>query len=442
MAMMNQNSASPETTVNKKLRTLAIVFAAVCVLALLLPVVSISYIQIYDMYISYTNMLIDAFFDMLASRITAFGFLPVLAPGSLGIGASLALYVSTLGMISALVLAIVAIFRNNHAVCLLKTALFIFTWAAALQVMATFLVTSYLVSTKATLDTNGTLLALAGAIAYFYILLKENKRSAWLIAGQFVLCLLAAGFLFLALTLDGNLVQKMIASPRAKFLIIIATMAIFASVFLTTIFSLKHNKWTAVFQLINAIALLGLSICLVLVSYLTRAYIESYLIFTILAAIVAFLQILLCILNFLVLEKKAEAAAEDLFLNGYELEEYVEVIAYDPAKAQYAERVDNKETAKVEAAPAEEEIADDPEKEALFEGKEDAFIATLSKAEKYEFADLYILKTKGNMGAIPTYEVGAENKAFFKKIFIYLSQYREKISSELLSKIYDYSEQA
>ena len=46
------------------------------------------------------------------------------------------------------------------------------------------------------------------------------------------------------------------------------------------------------------------------------------------------------------------------------------------------------------------------------------------------------------MGGIPTYKVGEENKAFFKKIFIYLSQYREKISSELLSKIYDYSEQA
>ena len=204
---------------------------------------------------------------------------------------------------------------------------------------------------------------------------------------------------------------------------------------------MKQNKWTAIIQLINAIALLALSICLVLISHLTRAYIESYLIFTILATVAAFIEILLCIFNFFVLEKKAEASAEELFLNNYELEEYVEVVAYDPAKAQYAEKVETNEAANV-ASSAEEEIADDPEKEALFEGKEDAFIATLSKAEKYEFADLYILKTKGNLGAIPTYEVGAENKAFFKKIFIYLSQYREKISSELLAKIYDYSEQA
>ena len=86
------------------------------------------------------------------------------------------------------------------------------------------------------------------------------------------------------------------------------------------------------------------------------------------------------------------------------------------------------------------EIPNDPAKDALFEGKEDAFIATLSKEEKYEFADLYILKSKGNMTGIPTYEVGAENKEFFSKIFIYLSKYREKISSPLLAKIYDYSQ--
>ena len=441
MAMMNQNSASPKTAENKKLRTLAIVFAAVCVIALLLPVHSLWYIPTYFTYTSYTQMIIVVFFTMLGNKTSILGFLPSIGPGPLGVGATLGTYACVIGTIAALVLAIIAIFRNNRAACLLKTALFLFTWAFAIQTIAYFLISSYSTKIPVTLDANGALLAIAGALTYFYILLKENKRSAWLLAGQFLLSLLAVGFLFLALTLDGHLVKKMIASPRVEFLIIVATFAMLASLFLTSILSLKHNKWTAIFQLINAIALLGLYICLVVVSYLANAYIESYLTFTIFAAIAAFLVILLCIFNFFVLEKKAEAAAEDLFLNSYELEEYVEVIAYDPAKAQYAERADGKETVKVEAT-VEEEIADDPEKEALFEGKEDAFIATLTKAEKYEFADLYILNTKGNMGAIPTYEVGAENKAFFKKIFIYLSQYREKISSQLLSKIYDYSEQA
>ena len=73
-------------------------------------------------------------------------------------------------------------------------------------------------------------------------------------------------------------------------------------------------------------------------------------------------------------------------------------------------------------------------------GQRNARQSNLSKEEKYEFADLYILKTKGAMAGIPKYEVGEENKAFFSKIFIYLSQYREKISSPLLAKIYDYAQ--
>ena len=440
MAMMNQNSASPKTTENKNIKILAIIFAAVCVLALLLPVQCFSYVTVYSMYTQYSHMLIAVFFHMLGSRTKVLG-LPAIGPGSMGFGATLALYASIIGIIAALVLAIIAIFRNKHAVCLLKTALFLFTWATAVYSLTILIVSSYMIKIKATIETTTCILAIAGAIAFFLFLLKENKAAAWLTAGQFLVCLFTAGFLFLALTLDGHLVSKMITSPRAKFLVGMASFAIFGGLFLHTLASLKQNKWTAIIQLINAIALLALSICLVLISHLTRAYIESYLIFTILATVAAFIEILLCIFNFFVLEKKAEASAAELLLNNYELEEYVEVVAYDPAKAQYAEKVETNEAANV-ASSAEEEIADDPEKEALFEGKEDAFIATLSKAEKYEFADLYILKTKGNLGAIPTYEVGAENKAFFKKIFIYLSQYREKISSELLAKIYDYSEQA
>lgn len=442
MAKMNQNSASQQTTENKNLKKIAIVFAAVCVLMFFLPVQSIWYVPVYSMYTSYSQMLIVVFVNLLGCRTKLLGFIPSIGTSSLGIGATLGLYVLALGVITALVLSIIAIFRNERALCLLKTALFIFTWAVAMHTLAVFLVSSYLLKIKATVDASACIFAVIGAVCYFYLLLKENKRSAWLIAGQFLLCLLATGFLFLALTLDGHLVQKMTASPRAKFLITLATFAIFASLILSSLVSLKHNKWTALIQLLNSIALLALSICLVLVSYLTNTYIESYLIFTMLAVVVIALEILLCIFNFYVIEKKEKAAAEDLYLNNYELEEYVEVVAYDPAKAQYAEKVNSKETANEETNATEEEIPDDPEKDALFEGKEDAFIATLTKAEKYEFADLYILKTQGNMGGIPTYEVGEANKAFFKKIFIYLSQYREKISSELLSKIYDYSEQA
>ena len=69
----------------------------------------------------------------------------------------------------------------------------------------------------------------------------------------------------------------------------------------------------------------------------------------------------------------------------------------------------------------------------------DPFIASLDMQERNEFTELFILKYKGVMPEIPDYEVGGDNREFFRKIFIYLGQYRERISSELLNKIYNFS---
>jgi hypothetical protein len=69
----------------------------------------------------------------------------------------------------------------------------------------------------------------------------------------------------------------------------------------------------------------------------------------------------------------------------------------------------------------------------------DPFMSTLSVEEKSEFIDLYILRCKGLMPEIPGYVVGEKNKEFFNCVFIYLGQYRDKISSTLLQKMYDYS---
>jgi hypothetical protein len=187
--------------------------------------------------------------------------------------------------------------------------------------------------------------------------------------------------------------------------------------------------------------MMALSLCVALLSRIIRMSNYTYLLFELLAAITSFVQILLCVYQFYVASKVEDTALNDTLASKFEKEEYIEVIPFtgDTSKAQVAELVEEPATQAAVETPV-EEIADDPEKEALFEGKEDAFIATLSKEEKYEFADLYILKTKGAMAGIPKYEVGEENKAFFSKIFIYLSQYREKISSPLLAKIYDYAQ--
>jgi hypothetical protein len=43
------------------------------------------------------------------------------------------------------------------------------------------------------------------------------------------------------------------------------------------------------------------------------------------------------------------------------------------------------------------------------------------------------------MPELPDYEVGGDNKEFFRKLFIYLGQYRDRMSQTLLMKMYQYS---
>ena len=66
-------------------------------------------------------------------------------------------------------------------------------------------------------------------------------------------------------------------------------------------------------------------------------------------------------------------------------------------------------------------------------------IIPLSAEERNQFTELFILKFKGTMPELPDYEVGGDNKEFFRKIFIYLGQYRDRMSQNLLAKMYQFS---
>ena len=63
----------------------------------------------------------------------------------------------------------------------------------------------------------------------------------------------------------------------------------------------------------------------------------------------------------------------------------------------------------------------------------------LNEKERNDFTELFILKFKGVMPEIPDYVVGGDNKAFFQKLFIYLGQYRDRIPSDLLAKMYQFA---
>ncbi len=140
---------------------------------------------------------------------------------------------------------------------------------------------------------------------------------------------------------------------------------------------------------------------------------------------------------------KAEPATADPvteYLNAFQKEKSVEAYAYEGgpvAGVEVAEEV-YPTVAAIEAQKDADGNARNTVASLLGNGF-DPFIITLNEKERTQFVDLYVLRCKGAMPEIPKYVVGGENKDFFHKIFIYLGQYRDKIPSELLEKIYNYS---
>ena len=66
----------------------------------------------------------------------------------------------------------------------------------------------------------------------------------------------------------------------------------------------------------------------------------------------------------------------------------------------------------------------------------DEFMRKLTNDEKIEFAMTFIEKSKGNIGNIPEYVIGGNNRLFFSSVFIYLGRIRGLISDGLLNKMY------
>ena len=72
----------------------------------------------------------------------------------------------------------------------------------------------------------------------------------------------------------------------------------------------------------------------------------------------------------------------------------------------------------------------------IYGGPVDDFMRKLTNEEKIEFAMTFIEKSKGNIGNIPDYVIGGNNRLFFSSVFIYLGRIRGLISDGLLNKMY------
>ena len=68
----------------------------------------------------------------------------------------------------------------------------------------------------------------------------------------------------------------------------------------------------------------------------------------------------------------------------------------------------------------------------------DWFLESLTPEEKQEFVCLFIYKNLGSTANLPNYVPGGDNYMFFRFFFLNLGKYRERISANLLDKMYKF----
>jgi len=427
--MSNTNNPQAEK-VNKKVgyRLLAALFAIVCVGFIFLPINVVK-----GTFTLEQTTLLKLVPELLKSETKLFGFIPVLTGTSLlGTAASLVLYALILALVISFILAVIAIFVKKPD-GLVITVVFFVTWVAAAYALSVLILTSYLNTVVITFDWYSIGLAVVGAFFYWILMLVKTGGSAWMNTLHFLLSLAISAAIILAVTYDGHTTAQVINNNHVAYTWIIFGVlgASILNLFIASCRAMDTKGYSGdLFRYILQV-ILALGTCYLM--YHLEMQNDFSVILCLGAAIVAVIQILMVSgqIKYQHTKKVKETKADAV--KDFTVEETIEAYAYEGGPVAGVEMA---ELATNENAENGEELTEAGQ----YSGKNfDAFIATLSDDERDEFIDLYVLKTNGAMPEIPTYEVGAENKQFFKKVFIYLGLYREKISNALLAKIYAHS---
>lgn len=427
--MSNTNKSQTEK-VNKKVgyRLLAALFAIVCVGFIFLPINVVK----GEFSLEQTTLL-KLVPELLKSETKLFGFLPVFTGTSLlGTAVSLVLYALIAALVISFILAIISIFVKNPD-GLVITVVFFVTWGAAAYALSILILSSYINFLTMTFDLYAIGLAVVGAFFYWILMLVKTGGSAWMNTLHFFFSLAISAALFLAITYDSSATAHAITSNHIayKWIIFGILGASILNLFIASCRAMDTKGYGGdLFRyILEVIASLG--VCFLL--YHLKMQNDFSVILCLGAAVAAIIQILMVSGQIKYQHNKKLQQAKADAVKDFVLEESIEAYAYEGGPVAGVEMA-----ALAKDEPAEN--ADEPTEAGQYSGKNfDAFIATLTDEERDEFIDLYVLKTNGAMPEIPTYEVGAENKQFFKKVFIFLGLYREKISNALLSKIYAHS---
>ena len=446
----------PEECAPKKKKTkgacrfFAFVLIAVSALALFLPV------QVLKGFTPERTTLFACVTDLFnggeASKL--FDMLPVYtdATNVAGLLAGIAFYLLLAAIALAVVCGLLSLLSGN--VALLRTAAFLLATG-----FITYTVCGYTLpnAKETSIGVDAAMISLSAASTYLYLVLSFAKKGAKTFAEIFQLLFTHTFVAATVSALTEYTTQITDSVTKIGLTSDLAIQVIAAVIWVATFvgFARISTKKGLALDLLRYLLQLAVGAILCLAAFTTKVKGGDLLLYAIVAVAVSLLQIFIWFKQ----GKSGKAASEDVMddedemeeeiipvaepieecVPEYTVEEYAEALPYDGGPVEGVEIAQ-------EVNPTFEERPINAPNHVNTSGYDfynsksfDPFIAILNTEERNQFTELFILKYKGPMPEIPDYEVGGNNKEFFRKLFIYLGQYRDRIPDGLLAKIYQFA---
>ena len=352
-----------------------------------------------------------------------FGVLPLLVPNTsvLGLAASLMLYLIPVSMALCVLTALVALFSGKAAPGCVRFIAFVeFGVYAGYAISLILPYMFYGMDYMATLDYF--VLGIAGGALLFYFIMSLAKSGGRAFFGflVFLLTLASAGVIIYAIATQKDSMLLLFAEDKLYKWITVGVAGLYA---LFVIFALMGVSAKRVYgaDILRCVIMLLLGGGIIALSFVKEDIFKDFQIYGIIAAGAALLMLIFESIALGARKKKLakEAAA---------------------AAAEEAERA-AKLAALLAQANSTEPSIDYDALNAAYGDAYDAFVETLTVEEKVEFMNVFLNRTTAAMPQIPAYQVGGDNAAFFRKIFVHLSAVRDNVPDGLMYKIYKYTAQ-
>ena len=413
--------------------------------------------------------------------------IPVLSgAGSVGKVMGLLLYAMPAAIVVTLVMALIAVFSGKAAPAMARAIAFVNFWVYGVYAFCLLTVTLYYANLETTFDIVA--LAIAGACFLIYLVLSFIKagKHTWMTLLLFLLTAAFAGAMIygtvaaaegiaaLLANAEDSLISGVTKGDFYRYAIIAALgVSVLAVVVSSMRLCTKKGYGFDLFRYIVHFLVAGALLYFVF----AEGDLKDMQLYVIIAAAIALVQIILvCIVisrkkaakkkavkekvsetTEAVAEQPAEEKVTAETTETTETEEpeqtgvYVEAVRYDvntqepareaepltAAEATQAPVYNYNFTTQTEAQPAGPAATADYD---FYNSRSfDPFIASLNATEREQFTEIFILKYKGETKNLPDYQVGGDNTEFFRKVFIYLGQYRDRIPDSLLGKMYQFA---